>query len=97
MALVWIYGHRKKAPLTSYLPWKEASFFLAILIIFSYLEEGIWDVFIWKDHTSLFPFFTQLPRPDLWVVSILVPLLSLPQITHYIIDGFIWRVRSKTV
>jgi uncharacterized membrane protein len=95
MALVWIYGHRKKAPSINYLPWKEASFFLATLILFSYLEEGIWDVFIWKDHTSLFPFFTQLPRPDLWVVSILVPLLSLPQITHYVIDGFIWRVRPK--
>ena len=28
------------------------------------------------------------------LLSILVPLLALPQITHYILDGFIWKIRK---
>jgi hypothetical protein len=27
-------------------------------------------------------------------LSIIVPVLALPQITHYILDGFIWKVRK---
>ena len=26
---------------------------------------------------------------------VLVPLLALPQITHYVLDGFIWRRKSN--
>jgi hypothetical protein len=95
MALIWIYGHKQKEA-KSRLPWKEMGLFLTVLMVFSYLEEGLWDVFVWKDHAEVFPFLPNLPRPDLWVISILVPLLSLPQITHYVIDGFIWKIRAKT-
>ncbi len=31
--------------------------------------------------------------PD--IMKIIVPLLALPQVTHYIIDGFIWRIRKN--
>ncbi|MCC6273443.1 MAG: hypothetical protein IT572_08250 [Deltaproteobacteria bacterium] len=27
-------------------------------------------------------------------LAILVPLLALPQATHYVLDGFIWRMRG---
>jgi hypothetical protein len=27
-------------------------------------------------------------------LKIIVPLLSVPQITHYVIDGFIWKMRK---
>jgi hypothetical protein len=96
MALVWIYGHRKKTISKSTLQWKGVSLFLLALLAFSYLEEGLWDVFVWKDHVSVFPILQDLPRPELWAISILVPLLSLPQITHYVIDGFIWRMKPAT-
>jgi len=27
----------------------------------------------------------------------LVPLLTLPQLTHYILDGFIWKIRKDEI
>jgi hypothetical protein len=91
MALVWLYGHREKKALHFTIPWRQLALFFGCLLLLAYLEETFWDILIWKDHPSLFPFFQDLPRPSAWMVSILVPLLSLPQITHYVIDGFIWK------
>lgn len=90
MALIWIYGTKSRKT-TWQFPVKEVAFFIITLLAFAYLEEGIWDVLIWKDHPGVFPFLQDIPRPDLWLVSIIVPLLSLPQITHYVMDGFIWK------
>ena len=28
-------------------------------------------------------------------LSFIVPLLALPQITHYILDGFIWKIKKE--
>jgi hypothetical protein len=44
---------------------------------------------VWRDHPSLFRF----PSLDLgaWY-ALIVPLLALPQATHYVLDGFLWRL-----
>ncbi len=91
MALVWIYGAKSRTA-TWRFPVREAAFFVLTLLALAYLEEGMWDLLIWKDHPEVFPFMQDLPRPQVWLVSILVPILSLPQITHYVIDGFIWKL-----
>jgi hypothetical protein len=68
---------------------------LALLIALAFLEEGLWDGFIWREHTQLFPGFRLLPRLEsLTTLSLVVPLLSVPQMTHYVIDGVIWRLRA---
>jgi hypothetical protein len=99
MALVWVYGRAKTGDLVlGVLPSSKAfspaflPLFLALPLLLAYLEEGLWDGFVWAEHPSLFPAFTALPviRTDDLLV-LLVPLLALPQITHYILDGFIWR------
>ena len=28
-------------------------------------------------------------------LALVVPLLAVPQLTHYLLDGFVWRVRSE--
>ncbi|HLK97671.1 MAG TPA: hypothetical protein VK364_07885, partial [Hymenobacter sp.] len=61
----------------------------------AYLEEGLWDGLVWREHGTVFNWFQQLPaitNPG-WL-GWLVPLLALPQATHYVLDGFIWR-KSK--
>lgn len=103
MALVHIFCNTKHQTTYSF-TWLKASatkgligvtVFLGILIGLGYVEELVWDVFVWQDHVVFFDwayFFNFKPSPVL--LTILVPLLSLPQLTHYILDGFIWRLNS---
>ncbi|MBO2007935.1 hypothetical protein J4E00_02665 [Siccationidurans soli] len=70
------------------------SIFLGAVVLFAFLEEGLWDGLVWREHGSVFGWFQQLPtiaNPGL--LMWLVPLLALPQSTHYVLDGFIWRRR----
>lgn len=91
MGLIWIYGEKKATEKFSF-GWRGALIFIAVLITFAYVEESLWDVLVWKDHTDIFPFFTSNNSLESSILlSMIVPLLVLPQITHYVLDGFIWR------
>lgn len=70
-------------------------FFIVIIMTLAYIEEGLWDGLVWKEHTSIFSIFSSLPQIlDAQMLTILVPLLALPQSTHYVLDGFIWKIRN---
>ncbi|RNI22557.1 hypothetical protein [Rufibacter latericius] len=105
LALVWI--SRKKpqntpgnhAPLT----WRQrlslglagVVFFVGLLIVLAYVEEGLWDALVWREHPQVFASFQGLSAVnDQLLLSLVVPLLALPQMTHYILDGFIWKTSS---
>jgi hypothetical protein len=105
MALVWIYGRKKYQ--TSYGGVSEKMslvftgygilLFFFVIFLLAYVEEGMWDAFVWNDHPHLFHLFSSLPRiTDKHILSFLVPLLALPQITHYILDGFIWKISKDS-
>jgi hypothetical protein len=64
--------------------------FLAVLWIIAYVEELFWDRGVWHDRQWFFGASWDIGR---WKL-VLVPLLALPQLTHYILDGFIWRRRD---
>ncbi|OGX90476.1 hypothetical protein [Hymenobacter coccineus] len=66
--------------------------FLGLIAVFAYLEEGLWDGLVWREHGPVFGWFQALPDVSraAWLAW-LVPLLALPQSTHYVLDGFIWR------
>jgi hypothetical protein len=63
--------------------------FLGLLLALAFVEEGLWDRLVWHEHGALFP----LPamRPDAGVLAVLVPLLTVPQAAHYVLDAFLWR------
>ncbi|UOQ55455.1 hypothetical protein [Hymenobacter cellulosivorans] len=66
--------------------------FLGLLFGLAYLEEGIWDGLVWREHAAAFGWFQQLPAiSSTGILAWVVPLLALPQATHYVLDGFIWR------
>ncbi len=103
MALVWIYGYKQgmnqslNKPNFFKLLFKPMGIlvFISILIAFAYIEEGIWDAMVWGEHKQFFPTFHVLPllnNPIL--LNLIVPLLSLPQITHYVLDAFIWKLKK---
>ena len=66
---------------------------LGALVAVAWSEEWLWDRAVWHDHPGLFP------GPDLAVttglLALLVPLLALPQATHYVLDAWIWKVRPE--
>lgn len=106
MALVWIYGEKQKdrndSPIIlgrfSYgLFFSRLSFplFFLVLFIFAYLEEGLWAGFIWREHLGIFGLLGNLPEITANdTLCWLVPLLTLPQATHYVLDGFIWKLKD---
>ncbi|MEO8358580.1 MAG: hypothetical protein ABI672_01010 [Vicinamibacteria bacterium] len=93
LGLIWAYG-RHRARTTSVPTWQPFSatglpIFLGVVVLLAWIEEWGWDRWVWHEQSSLFPgpAFV-LPAEAL---SLIVPLLALPQATHYILDGFIWK------
>jgi hypothetical protein len=65
--------------------------FLASLWLVAYLEELVWDHALWHDREWLF-------GSGLWshdAAIVIAPLLAVPQLTHYILDGFLWRRKAN--
>jgi hypothetical protein len=104
MALIWIYGRKKhhtpslaKNLVSVFFTEYGIMLFLGLLFFFAYIEEGFWDALVWNDHKEFFSFFYFLPKvSDHHILSLLVPFLSLPQVTHYILDGFIWKLSKDS-
>lgn len=70
---------------------KHAALFLAPLVVLALLEEWGWDRLVWHENGALFPGAAIEPGP--FLLTLLVPLLALPQATHYLLDAWIWKVR----
>ncbi|MBL8175359.1 MAG: hypothetical protein JNK48_11865, partial [Bryobacterales bacterium] len=96
MALIWMY-ERKKSGAAIYRP-SMTPVFVGLLLAVAYVEEAFWDVLVWRDHTQFFAWLAVLPQlEEKAALSIVVPLLAVPQATHYVLDGFIWRIRKGAV
>ena len=96
LALVWTSSRLPAAAAPGSRGWWQGRYgvllFLGSLIGLALLEEGLWDGLVWREHAAVFGWFQQLPAvSDSALLTLLVPLLALPQATHYVLDGFIWR------
>ena len=65
--------------------------FLASLWALAYVEELFWHRGVWHEKQWLFGGDWDWGRLKMY----LVPLLAVPQLTHYVLDGFIWRRGSS--
>jgi len=92
-ALVYFYAKSRRETASGF--YKSVShnwfIFLATLWAFAYFEELVWDRGVWHERSWLFG--ASLNAED-WKMY-LVPLLAVPQLTHYILDGFIWRRKNN--
>lgn len=94
LALVGLVAHRSwvrtgRGP--AFPAWftpRGALLFFAPLLALAIAEEGLWDGLVWHDAPALFGDWPERPGWTRWVV----PLLSVPQVTHYLLDGWIWRM-----
>lgn len=88
VALVWWYA-RRRAPAAGVAYGRLARWpvFLATLWLMAYAEELLWDRGVWHERAWLFGGAWEWESLKVF----LVPLLALPQATHYVLDGFVWR------
>lgn len=58
--------------------------FLAVPLGLALAEELAWDFAVWQEY---------LPAPALpdWVAPAATAVLAVPQLTHYLLDGVVWR------
>lgn len=63
--------------------------FLLFLAALAFGEELLWDRLVWHDRPLLFGASGLALPADL--LALVVPLLALPQATHYLLDAFVWR------
>lgn len=90
LVLVYWYGWVRTATQpVSHL--KTIGIFIATVWTLAFVEELLWDRVRWKERSWLFGPSWNVKQWE-WL---LVPLLALPQFTHYALDGFIWRRRSN--
>jgi hypothetical protein len=84
LALVYWYARSQKKKLSPIS-------FLATLWVIAYIEEMLWDRGVWHDRAWFFGGGWNLDSLRI----VIVPLLAVPQLTHYVLDGFIWRRKSN--
>lgn len=92
-ALIWVYTKARRA--TGGKVYRTLSqhwiIFLATLWAIAYIEELFWNRGVWHEKQWLFGGDWDWTGLKMW----LVPLLAVPQLTHYVLDGFIWRRRGN--
>lgn len=96
MALLWVYtrerGQEKPGTLLARIASLGVFAFFGTLLALAFVEEALWDRLVWHDRPTLFgggwrdaPFLGPTAR------AFIVPLLALPQSTHYVLDAVLWR------
>lgn len=101
-ALVFSYGRHVTAARGEHAPSLSARLlgggatpalarFLGCVWLLALLEELLWDRSVWHERPELFGAGLELSALHVW----LVPLLALPQLSHYVLDGMLWRRGSN--
>lgn len=98
LALVWFSEKRVlNDSSTSFLKyifsrWGWIAFY-GIVFALAYLEESIWDVFVWRENSTsfgwMYGFFDAIDDDQL--LAFVIPFLIMPQVVHYVLDGYIWK------
>lgn len=93
LALTWLFARRRSdagaRTIAAGIARGGAIAVLGLLVGLAFLEEMLWDRLVWHERGWLFPG----PAVALGALgaSLVVPLLALPQATHYLLDAFVWR------
>jgi hypothetical protein len=89
-AIVWFYAKARRENASDFYNFltKNWLVFLVTLWALAYFEELFWHRGVWHERLWLFGSEWDWSRD---IKTYIVPLLALPQLTHYVLDGFIWR------
>lgn len=90
IVLLYFYGRWRyqQAPDSVYPIFARGpGWYLGCVWIIAYAEELLWDRAVWGERPWFFGSTWHLQAWHAWIV----PLLALPQLVHYVLDGFVWR------
>ena len=93
-ALIYFYARARREESTPFYRALSSNWlvFLATLWALAYVEELFWNRGVWHEKNWLFGSNWDFENYKVF----LVPLLALPQLTHYVLDGFIWKRKNNT-
>ncbi|REJ76357.1 MAG: hypothetical protein DWQ47_12175 [Acidobacteria bacterium] len=92
-ALIWFYARARRTTSTPFYKALTGNWlvFLATLWLLAYVEELFWHRGVWHERNWMFGSNWETGT----LKTYLVPLLAIPQITHYVLDGFIWKRKNN--
>jgi hypothetical protein len=100
MALLWFYAKARapevpRSPLARVVSAGVLAF-LAVCFVVALAEEVAWDRLVWLDRPLRLGGGLTDDEPLLGPTAraIVVPLLAVPQATHYVLDAVLWRRRD---
>ena len=88
-ALIYFYARSRRESATKFYQTLSNNWvvFLASLWALAYVEELFWHRGVWHERNWIFGGNFDIEEWKAYVV----PLLAVPQLTHYVLDGFVWR------
>lgn len=97
--IVYYQYHKQQLQQKNKAPWWQllAGIGMVVLLL-ALLEEYFWDMLLYGERPHFFAALWPYPLPLLespWAKALAFAFLALPQLTHYIIDGFIWKSNAK--
>lgn len=101
MALIIYYQYQKQQlqQTTNRKSWWYLSLLIVLTVLcLGWIEEYFWDMLLYGERPDFFAALWPYPMALLeqpWAKALAFALLALPQLTHYIIDGFIWKSNAK--
>lgn len=102
LALIYVYSKKQNAIATNNyskiikltLSNYGLPLFLLLLFVLGYTEEWLWNMMVWREHASIFPFSFAFDLHNELLLKLVITLLILPQLTHYVLDAFVWKVNK---
>lgn len=92
-ALIYFYAKSRRETASKFYKSVSSNWFvfLATLWALAYVEELFWHRGVWHEKSWLFGSSWDWESWKMYFV----PLLAVPQLTHYVLDGFIWRKKNN--
>jgi hypothetical protein len=100
MALLWAYARERSRELAGGILPRIVGYgvgaFVALALGCAFMEELIWERLVWHDRPGWFGGAERdAPLLGSAALTLLVPLLALPQAVHYALDGLLWRRKDS--
>lgn len=102
MALIFFYIESKRKIKNPALSINNAVLQIFFMIVFIFMlafgEEYLWDLWLFREKGAFFasivPYFMEAFRNPV-LQALAFGILSVPQVTHYVLDGYIWKGNKK--